>query len=263
MSKIYYKAMDRVEGQPVAGKCLDQIYVEGETYEIDEPVEVCSKGFHFCTDLVLTLRYYPLDGTPITKNIYAEVEALGETVFEGPTNHKGCTSKIKIVRFLSDEEVLALVDENNNSGDDNSGRYNSGHYNSGDDNSGNRNSGHYNSGDCNSGNRNSGDCNSGNWNSCSRESGYFNSVASETIRVFNKELLRADWDSCVKPELIYFDLECGKTYKECFQDAYNKAPIEDKRLLINLPNFDAEVFYEISGIDVTKDDDIKEGLKNV
>ncbi len=39
-------------------------------------------------------------------------------------------------------------------------------------------------------------------------------------------------------------------YKEAFQDSYSKASNEDKALLLKLPNFDADVFLKISGIDV-------------
>lgn len=39
-------------------------------------------------------------------------------------------------------------------------------------------------------------------------------------------------------------------YKEAWLKAWNSATEEDKQLLYALPNFDAEVFKEISGIDV-------------
>jgi len=40
-------------------------------------------------------------------------------------------------------------------------------------------------------------------------------------------------------------------YKEAFQKSYNEASQEDKDKLLKLPNFDAEVFKEISGVDFT------------
>lgn len=43
-------------------------------------------------------------------------------------------------------------------------------------------------------------------------------------------------------------------YKEAFQKSYNNASKEEKELLLKLPNFDADVFFEISGIDVRKPD---------
>jgi hypothetical protein len=173
-----------------------------------------------------------------------------------------------------------------NSGDKNSGRWNSGDMNSGDMNSGDKNSGDcnsgdYNSGDCNSGYRNSGDRNSGYrnsgcWNSSDHETGYFNSQQSDIIRVFNKPCKREVWENAKKPSFIYFNLcdwiifsdmsdeekikypkaeSCGKylktlKYKEAWQLAYSKATEEDIELLKALPNFDADVFFEITGIEI-------------
>ena len=39
-------------------------------------------------------------------------------------------------------------------------------------------------------------------------------------------------------------------YKEAFRKSWDNASAEDKALLFNLPNFDADIFKEISGIDV-------------
>lgn len=153
---------------------------------------------------------------------------------------------------------------NRNSGYYNSGYYNSGDYNSGDYNSGNRNSGHY-----NSGNRNSGDWNSGDYNS-----GFFN-TDEPTVRMFNKDtgLKRGEISF---PSFFYFDLTvfvshdtatdeekkehakdievCGgflKTleYKEAFKLAWNKASKDEHKKVLELPNWNNEIFKEISGID--------------
>ena len=156
-----------------------------------------------------------------------------------------------------------------NSGNRNSGYRNSGDRNNGDWNSGNCNSGHCNSGDCNSGYRNSGDCNSGNCNS-----GFFNSN-EPNVRMFNKmtKLKRKDIDI---PSWCYFDLTvwvshdtatekekeehkteietCGgylKTleYKKAWKLAWDKVGKEEHKQLLKLPNWDNEVFKEITGID--------------
>ena len=297
----YYKAFSREL------KCRGFQFEEGKVYEVEGPPVLCSHGFHFCQDLVLTLEYYPVEKC-ITENRYAEVETLGECVYEEPTKHKGCTNKIKIVRLIPDEEVLAMADSNSgnwnsgnrnsgnrnsgdynsghsnsgdhnsgnwnsgnwNSGDRNSGDYNSGHFNSGDRNSGNRNSGDYNSGDYNSGDYNSGDRNSGNWNSGDRNSGnrnsgdynsgdynsgdynsgHFNSETPDTVRVFNKEIPRRLWDIAIKPIFLRFEIHPELGYKGSFQKAYDEATDEDKALLLELPGFDSDVFFEISGIRV-------------
>ena len=155
---------------------------------------------------------------------------------------------------------------------------NIGKTNTGNSNSGNWNSGHRNSGYWNSGNRNSGHRNSGYWNACDYETGAFNTEQSDTIRVFNKPCSRKEWEEADKPSFLYFDLcvwvEEGdmtdeekkaypqshvrggylKTlgYKEAFQKSWDEADEEDRAKLFKLPNFDAEVFKEISGIDVTR-----------
>jgi hypothetical protein len=166
---------------------------------------------------------------------------------------------------------------NSNSGNRNSGNRNSGYSNSGDWNSGNRNSGYSNSGDRNSGNGNSGNGNSGYRNSGNRNSGDFNSTTPDTIRCFNKDVDRETWEQADKPQFIYnvnpniwvdesdmtddekkefskFHDRGGylKTieYKEAWKIAWDEASEEDKTLLSKLPNFDADVFEEITGINV-------------
>ena len=41
-------------------------------------------------------------------------------------------------------------------------------------------------------------------------------------------------------------------YKEAFQKSYNEASREDQLMILKAPNFDAEKFLQISGIDVRK-----------
>ena len=166
-----------------------------------------------------------------------------------------------------------------NSGDINSGDLNSGDMNSGDRNSGNRNSGNWNSGnlnsgDMNSGDRNSGNRNSGNWNSGDLNSGFFNSD-EPCVRMFNKMTTykRKDikipfwcffnltvWvshDTATEEEKTEHKAEieiCGgflKTinYKDAWRIAWNKASIEERKELFDLPNWDNQVFKEITGID--------------
>ena len=180
-----------------------------------------------------------------------------------------------------------------NSGDCNSGNCNSGDWNSGYRNSGDCNSGYRNSGNCNSGDCNSGDCNSGDWNSGCRNSGYRNSgdwnsgdcnsgffnSNEPDVRMFNK-MTKKKRDEIDIPSWCYFDLTvwvshdtateedkevhkkeietCGgflKTleYKEAWKLAYDKTNDKEKIQLFNLPNFDADIFKEISGIDVRTD----------
>ena len=161
--------------------CRGFQYVVGETFEEDVIPSCCNKGFHFCTKAADCFNYYQFD----SNNKIAEIEAIGE-IDTSPADSKCCTNKIRIVKELSWNEVLEIVNTgkgctglrnsgNYNSGDWNSGNYNIGDWNSGDYNSGNRNSGRRNSGDNNKGNWNSGDSNSGNGNSGDYNSGRRNS----------------------------------------------------------------------------------------
>ena len=131
--------------------CRGFQYVVGETFEEDVIPSFCNKGFHFCTKAADCFNYYQFD----SNNKIAEIEAIGE-IDTSPVDSKCCTNKMRIVKELSWNEVLEIV-------------------NTGKGCAGLRNSGDYNSGNWNSGNCNSGDWNSGNWNSCSRNSGNGNS----------------------------------------------------------------------------------------
>ena len=156
---------------------------------------------------------------------------------------------------------------NRNSGDCNSGNRNSGDWNSGDWNSGYRNSGDWNSGDWNSGNRNSGDCNSGDWNSCNYSNGVFCNQGDKDIRIFNKPSgmsLEEFWNSKYyealqsEPlELTYWDdknqkLKC-RSYKDACAIWWSKLTEENKKIIQQIPNFDPDVFLDITGIDVRED----------
>ena len=163
---------------------------------------------------------------------------------------------------------------NYNSGCWNSGNWNSGDWNSGDFNSGNNNIGYHNSGYHNRGNNNIGYHNSGDWHS-----GIFNTEQQEYIFAFNKPALKSAIVSIYAIPFLRFDMsewvpDCNMSqqekeqhpeyvttggylkkyeYKEAFRKSFEKAkrlpdwPEQLKRLKA-LPNFDAKIFEEISGI---------------
>ena len=163
---------------------------------------------------------------------------------------------------------------NRNSGNWNSGYGNSGYWNSGNWNSGYRNSGYRNSGNWNSGDRNSGDRNSGYGNSTGRSSGIFNSEEG-TVRLFNKES-SLKWDDIDHPSFDEFILNRWvaeddmtdeekkadpqffvrqgylKTYtnEEAWANYWKNTTEKERQKVLNLPNFDATVFKECTGIDV-------------
>ena len=152
---------------------------------------------------------------------------------------------------------------NNNSGDRNNGYFNSGHYNNGNRNSGDYNSGHYNSGDCNSGDHNagyyntgdhnsgdfnSGDSNSGDYNSGNFNSGLFN-TNEPTVRMFNKPTDKRLSD-IVTPNCLYFEVDATDSYKETFTRRLNETSVDELIQVTELPNFDNDIFKEISGCDL-------------
>ena len=273
---IGYKATDE------NGCCRGFKFEVGKTYTKDTPkeeLECCTdKVFHFCRELSAIEKE---SGYKLSESRLFEVIA-GDFVRDGD---KYGTNSLTILREIEGEEKFGLINSgdwnsgNCNSGDCNSGDYNSGNWNSGDCNSGDCNSGDYNSGDwnsgnCNSGNWNSGDCNSGDWNSGNWNSGFFNSD-EPYVRMFNKmtDKKRCDIDI---PSWCYFDFTvwvshdtateeekiehkteieiCGgflKTinYKDAWRIAWNKASIEERKKLFDLPNWDNQVFEEITGID--------------
>jgi hypothetical protein len=180
---------------------------------------------------------------------------------------------------------------NFNSGDWNSGNFNSGDCNSGDRNSGNFNSGDWNSGNFNSGDCNSGDRNSGNFNSGDRNSGNFNSgdcnsgfFCTETQKpMFFDKKTDLSWEKALKliPEFnLPVCCEWVRTedmteqekqqypshattggylksnpmpLKESFPIAWAKLSVDEKKKWLCLPNFDADKFLQITGVDVRKE----------
>ena len=170
-----------------------------------------------------------------------------------------------------------------NSGNRNSGDWNSGNWNSGDWNSGDWNSGNRNSGDWNSGNWNSGDWNSGDWNATSFSNGCFNTV-SPKIYMFNKptDWTFEQWFNCRARRLLNEIDDCPLEYvylsdmtdeekaahpeaettggylrKRTTADNARKwwagLSAYDQNVILSLPNFDAAIFKEITGVDVSKD----------
>ena len=172
--------------------CLGFQFEVGKTYEENVTPLCCKRGFHFCTELKDCFNYYLFD----PDNKVAEVEALGDIDTESESNtSKHCTNKIKIIRELSWEEVLKMINTGKantgrcNTGDYNGGNNNSGNYNAGHGNSGNYNSGDWNTGIYNSGDYNGGTANTGNWNKSNFSNGCFNTKDSK-ILMFNKP---SDW----------------------------------------------------------------------
>ena len=257
--------------------CRGKQYSCPGTFEEFVSPSVCNVGMHFCKNAADCFRYYDFD----PNNHVAEVIAHGTVAEDG---NKCATNKLEIVREIPWAEVLEIV----NTGKACTGRCNSGDWNSGDRNSGNWNSGDWNSGDRNSGNWNSGDWNSGDWNSgdwnaASFSNGCFN-TASTKIYMFNKptDWTLGHWLNCHARYLLNQIEDCPLEYvylsnmtdeeKAAHPEAettrgYLKErttadnarkwwaglSADDRNVILSLPNFDAEIFKEITGIDVSKD----------
>ena len=225
--------------------CREFQYEVGKTYEMKEDPVCCKRGFHFCRKLIDCFNYYRFD----SENKVAEIEAMGAI---DKRDSKFCTNKIKIIRELTWYEVLDLV-------------------NTGDENTGNRNTG----------NRNTGNKNTGDWNITDFSTGCFN-TKEEKIRLFNK---RSNWTyrdwryssardlmcDCPYTKTVWINekymtdskKEENPTWKrtggylktievtdEEKQAWWDNLDDEEQEEIKSLPNFDKEIFKEITGIEV-------------
>ena len=179
---------------------------------------------------------------------------------------------------------------NRNTGNRNTGDWNTGDCNTGNRNTGNRNTGDWNTGDCNTGNRNTGDWNTGDWNTGNRNTGDWNKSSFNTgcfnteeqkILLFNKpsDMTYRDWyESDARwllnqipkdvVEWIWSDnmtdeeKEQHPEYKttdgylkvldesECGQIWWGSLSDRQKNIIKAIPNFDAEIFFQCTGIRV-------------
>ena len=215
-----YKATD------MNGCCRGFKFEVGKTYTKDTPkeeLECCtSKVFHFCRELFAIEKEsnYKLSESRIFEVIAGDYVRCGD---------KYGTNSLTILREIEGEEKQELI-------------------------------------------------NSGNWNSGDWNSGFFN-TDEPNVRMFNKET-SIKRDDVNIPSWCYFSLNvwvsydiatekereehkteietCGgflKTlnYKDAWRLAWDKASVEERKKLFDLPNWDNEVFKEITGIDVEKE----------
>jgi hypothetical protein len=240
--------------------CRGMQFDVGKTYETGYPkkeLKCCSATvIHFCDNLKSVHEFYDVR----ENNRYCEVEPLGDVVKE---DDKYGTNKIKILREITGEELARLKGIERG----NTGIFNTGYYNTGD-----RNTGHYNTGD-----RNTGDRNTGIFNACNCSAGLFN-TRERTLTMFNKDS-EMTWDEFIDSEYyyaiysspfnltewIYYTEEEKKnspirqaiggylkkyTFKEACKNWWDNMTDENKDIIQSIPNFDKEIFKEITGIEV-------------
>ncbi len=261
--------------------CRNFQYEVGKTFEEDVTPKCCDRGFHFCTKASDCFSYYGFN----PENKVAEVLALG-TVDTESDDTKCCTNKIQIVREISWQELLTIVNTGKgctdlcNTGDWNTGDWNTGDCNTGNRNTGNRNTGDWNTGNRNTGNRNTGNRNTGDWNLSSFNTGCF-MTEEQKIMLFDKptDWTYRDWinsdaryaltnipknvvewvssyDMTDEEKEKYPTYETTGGYLKVLDESESAQIWWDgltegaKNTIKSLPNFDAEIFRKCTGIKV-------------
>ena len=253
-------------------------------FEEEGELDVCGRGMHFCQVAADCFNYYRFN----SENKVAEVIAYGEVLTEGDKSCTDKLEIVREIPWDEVLRIVNLGKNctgrcntgNRNTGDWNTGNWNTGNCNTGDCNTGNRNTGN-----CNTGNRNTGNCNTGNrntgdWNKSSFNTGCFN-TEEQKIMLFNKpsdmtyrEWMNSDARYLLNQipknvvELVYeedmTDEEklANPTYEttggylkvldesECGQLWWDGLPDRQKNIIKAIPNFDANIFQQCTGIEV-------------
>ena len=213
-------------------------YKVGETYTHDGEIGVCESGFHFCRRAADCFNYYIFD----SRNKVAEVEAIGVVKTDGD---KSVTDKITIVREVEWQELLTIV----------------------------------NIGTGNTGNRNTGNCNTGDWNAGDWNTGFFSTVTPKAdlfekptdltheqvldlpgMQVLNHAYKNNWWifseDMTDEEKKQHPEHETTGGYlktvpfKTACRMMWDKLDAADRQKVLDLPNFDARIFKEVTGIEV-------------
>lgn len=225
---------------------------------IELPCAVGDTVFHYCKSLPQVHNFYDCRDEG---NRYFEIEVLGEEITDG---EKCGSDHIKILREITGDELKALKGLNGT----NTGLFNSDDMNSDDMNSGDRNSG-----DMNSGNRNSGVA-----NKCNYSNGVFCNESDMNIRIFNQPsgmslhnfyisrywhamnnapFNLTEWVAYTAEEMATDPEKERKrgylkvnTYEEAWAKWWAELNEEDRQTIQEIPNFDRDIFKDITGIDV-------------
>ena len=253
-------------------------------FEEEGELDVCGHGMHFCQTAADCFNYYSFN----SENKVAEVIAYGEVRTEGDKSCTDKLEIVREIPWDEVLRIVNLGKNCTgrwNTGDWNTGNRNTGNRNTGDCNTGNRNTGdcntgNRNTGDCNTGNRNTGDWNTGDWNKSSFNTGCFNTV-EQKIMLFNKPsgMTYREWiDSDARyllnqipkdvVEWVYEEdmtdeeKAAHPTYEttggylkvlnesECGQLWWGSLSDRRKEIIKAIPNFDAEIFFQCTGIRV-------------
>ena len=231
--------------------------------------EVLTEGDKSCTDKLEIVREIPWDEV-------LRIVNLGKNC-TGRCNTGNCNTGNK---NTGDKNT-----GDKNTGNCNTGNCNTGNKNTGDKNTGNKNTGDWNTGNKNTGNKNTGNCNTGNkntgdWNKSSFNTGCFN-TEEQKILLFNKpsDMTYRDWyesdarwllnqilknvvewiyseDMTDEEKAEYPTHEITGGYlkvldeSECGQIWWGSLSDRQKNIIKAIPNFDAEIFFQCTGIRV-------------
>ena len=258
-------------------------------FEEEGELDVCGHGMHFCQTAADCFNYYSFNSENKVAEViaYGEVRTDGdksctdklEIVREIPWDEvlrivnigKNCTGRCNTGNRNTG---------NRNTGDCNTGDCNTGNRNTGNRNTGNRNTGDWNTGNRNTGDWNTGDWNTGDWNKSSFNTGCFN-TEEQKIMLFNKpsDMTYREWiDSDARyllnqipkdvVEWVYEEdmtdeeKAAHPTYEttggylkvldesECGQLWWGSLSDRRKEIIKAIPNFDAEIFFQCTGVRV-------------
>ena len=258
-------------------------------FEEEGELDVCGHGMHFCQTAADCFNYYSFNSENKVAEViaYGEVRTEGdksctdklEIVREIPWDEvlrivnlgKNCTGRCN----TGNRNTGDWNTGNRNTGNRNTGNRNTGDWNTGDWNTGDWNTGNWNTGDWNTGNRNTGD-----WNKSSFNTGCFNTV-EQKIMLFNKpsDMTYRDWyesdarwllnqipkdvvewiyseDMTDEEKAEHLTHETTGGYlkvldeSECGQLWWGSLSDRQKNIIKAIPNFDAEIFFQCTGIRV-------------
>jgi len=194
---------------------------------------------------------------------------------EGNNNFGRCNDGRQNIGYKNkgEQNYGMYNDGDANHGLGNLGNSNDGYWNKGNFNKGRFNNGGHNYGEMNVGLRNTGYCNRGNYNvgSWNKGNGNVGFLCTHTnhIRIFNKPFYGNFEDICWpmffnRVEFLTRDIGVNGAiyeevdYKNAWREAWSESGEEDKLKVLKLPNFDNNVFKEITGIDVHKELGVEE-----
>jgi len=278
------------------GSCRNYLFEVGKEYQYDGQIKICNSGFHFCIKPSHCFFYYNFDSNNKVFEVESIGEyQTHDKDSKICTGNLRIVRQIEWYEVLSisnegnNNTGYSNTGDNNignwNTGYSNTGNCNTGNRNTGDSNTGNRNTGNSNTGNSNTGDSNTGDSNTGYSNNGNRQSGafctgepaftLFNKPAKTTCndflnsKVWNIICNHVDTKLWVSESLMtdeekkihYGYKTCGGfyrdiPYKQAFTNMWHNLSKQDKKEFTSLENFDAKIFEEITGVDVTKEKDL-------